>query len=378
MRSAVGYLRPCRASPRPDTASMAERVLLHIGAPKSGTTYLQSILWGNRKSLRDTGLLVPGRNLVDFNMAAAAVRIRNPGNGRPARTWRRLIDECAEWPHDAVLSAEWFCRTPDDLIPRMVSAFAPAEVHVVYTARALVPLVTAAWQESLKTGHRESLPEFVSSMDDDERRWSWRNIDPSRVLERWSQHVPAERIHVVTVPATGADPLVLLRRFASVVGFDPEACDTTVAQPNESLSVEAAELVRRVAPRVDDIVGFSDRPWHERYRWLRRFLAHDLMAPLPGHRIALDPSHQDAISRRAHGAVTSLRAAGYPVSGDLEDITTFAVHPDAVRPAEVSDSQLLELAIPVMAQLVALVREATLDHVDARTDDASPKGRVRG
>lgn len=357
---------------------MAERVLLHIGAPKSGTTYLQSILWGNRHVLREAGLLVPGKNPVDFNLAAAAVRIRNPGDGRPARTWRRLVEECAAWPGTAVLSAEWFCRTPDDLIPRMVGAFEPADVQIVYTARALVPLVTAAWQESLKTGHRESLPEFVASLDDDERRWSWRNIDPSRVLARWSQHVPPEQIHLVTVPISGADPLLLLRRFASVVGFDPDACDTTVAQANESLSVEAAELVRRVAPRVDDIVGFSDLPWHERYRWLRRFFAHGLMAPLPGHRIALDPGHAQAIAARADLAVATLRAAGHPVSGDLDDIAVAPVHPDAVRPADVSDTQLLELAVPVMAELVARVREATLEPGGTRPDPPSSKGRVRG
>ncbi|MGH3346032.1 MAG: hypothetical protein ACRDO4_03540 [Nocardioides sp.] len=357
---------------------MAERVLLHIGAPKSGTTYLQSILWGNRHVLREAGVLVPGRNPVDFNLAAAAVRIRHPGNGRPARTWRRLVDECAAWPATSVLSAEWFCRTPDDLIPRMVGAFAPADVQIVYTARALVPLVTAAWQESLKTGHRESLPEFVASLDDDERRWSWHNIDPSRVLARWSQHVPAEKIHVVTVPAPGSDPLLLLRRFAAPVGFAPDACDTTVAQVNESLSVEAAELVRRVAPRIDDIVGFSDLPWHERYRWLRRYFAHGLLAPLPGHRIALDADHAAAIAARAERAVASLGAAGHPVSGDLEDITRTPVHPDAVRPADVSDTQLLELAVPVMAELVARVREATLDQDGARPDQASSKGRGRG
>ena len=39
---------------------MAERVLLHIGAPKAGTTFLQTILWKNRESLGAQGLLVPG------------------------------------------------------------------------------------------------------------------------------------------------------------------------------------------------------------------------------------------------------------------------------------------------------------------------------
>lgn len=75
---------------------MADRVYLHIGAPKSGTTYLQSVLWHNRAELARGGLLFPGQNLVDYNMAAAAVRKPRQGRGRPATTWRRLLAECEE------------------------------------------------------------------------------------------------------------------------------------------------------------------------------------------------------------------------------------------------------------------------------------------
>jgi hypothetical protein len=340
---------------------MAERVYLHIGAPKSGTTYLQSVLWQSRAALAADGLLVPGKQLVDFNMAAAAVRKRKLGKGRPARTWRRLVRRCRRWDGTAVMSAEWFCLTPENRIGRMVRHLAPAEVHVVYTARALAPMVTAAWQESLKTGHREALPEFVAAMDDPDRRWSWRSVDPVEVLGRWQQHVPAERIHVVTVPPPGSDPELLLRRFAQVVGFDPARADTSAARPNESLSVEAAELVRRVSPRIDEIVGFSDLKWPERYRWLRRYFAHGLMVPLPGHPIALDDTDAKAIAARAERAAAALGSAGYDIVGDLADIVHAPRRPDAVRPADVSDSAMLELAVPVMAELVARIREVTTE-----------------
>lgn len=349
---------------------MADRVYLHIGAPKSGTTYLQSVLWHNRAELARGGLLFPGQNLVDYNMAAAAVRKPRQGRGRPATTWRRLLAECEEWQGSAVLSAEWFCLCPEDLVGRTIEQLAPAEVHVVYTARTLTSLVTAAWQESLKTGNAETLPEFVAALEDPSRRWSWWSLDPARVLARWHPHVPADRISVVTLPVSGSDPGELLRRFASVVGFDAAACDDSTARPNESLSVEAAELVRRVAPRVDAIVGFSDLPWPEKYRWLRRFFAHGLMVPLPGHRIALDRSDHDAVTERAGRAAEELAAAGFRVVGDLADIVHAPVHPDAVRPADVTDSALLELAVPVMAELVARVREASQASEEGQGDVA--------
>jgi hypothetical protein len=350
---------------------MAERVFLHIGAPKSGTTYIQSILWENRALLREAGIAVPGRRRVDYNLATAAARTNRLGNGRPARTLRRLASQARAWSGTAALSAEWFCATPQDLIARLVGMFDDAEVHVVYTARALVPLVTAAWQETLKTAHRESLPEFVAALDDDERKWSWWSIDPAVVLERWAAVVPLGRVHVVTVPPSGADPGELLRRFAEVVGFDPAPLDTSAAQANESLSVEAAELVRRVAPRVDEIVGFSNLPWPERYRWLRRYFAHQLMVPRRGHRIALDEADRERVAARAERSVANLRSAGYPVVGGLDDLATPPVRPGALRPEQVSDSAMLDLSVPVMAELVAQVRELTL-RLEAVEKAASP------
>ena len=39
---------------------MAERVYLHVGLPKTATTYLQTILWANREVLEEQGVRLPG------------------------------------------------------------------------------------------------------------------------------------------------------------------------------------------------------------------------------------------------------------------------------------------------------------------------------
>ena len=36
------------------------RVFLHVGLPKTGTTYLQQVVWANRDRLRSAGLFLPG------------------------------------------------------------------------------------------------------------------------------------------------------------------------------------------------------------------------------------------------------------------------------------------------------------------------------
>ena len=51
---------------------MARRAFVHIGTPKSGTTYLQSLWWQHRDALAERGLLLPGGD-ADVQFHAAAV-----------------------------------------------------------------------------------------------------------------------------------------------------------------------------------------------------------------------------------------------------------------------------------------------------------------
>ena len=53
---------------------MTERVYLHVGTPKSGTTYLQRVLDHNRERLAAAGVLVVGDEHVDRVHAALVVR----------------------------------------------------------------------------------------------------------------------------------------------------------------------------------------------------------------------------------------------------------------------------------------------------------------
>jgi hypothetical protein len=50
------------------------RVMLHIGAPKSGTTFLQRALWSQRRPLREAGVTCPGTSGRDMFLAAIEVR----------------------------------------------------------------------------------------------------------------------------------------------------------------------------------------------------------------------------------------------------------------------------------------------------------------
>ena len=91
---------------------VSRRVFLHIGLPKTGTSYLQSVLWPHRGSC-GAGLLLPGRAQRDHLLASMVVR-EDPNaaaGAAPGRSGRGTA--CARrsgrLAGDALVSHEFFC-----------------------------------------------------------------------------------------------------------------------------------------------------------------------------------------------------------------------------------------------------------------------------
>ena len=49
---------------------MTRRVLLHVGAPKTGTSFVQDILFTHRETLRERGILYPAERHDSHFLAA--------------------------------------------------------------------------------------------------------------------------------------------------------------------------------------------------------------------------------------------------------------------------------------------------------------------
>jgi glycosyltransferase involved in cell wall biosynthesis len=342
---------------------VAKRLFLHIGAPKSGTTFLQTVLWNNRALLEADNVLLPGRDLFDYNLAVTALRHPQPHTKlqhRAKATWRRLREEMDAWSGDAIVTNEWFVRANAEQAARARRDLADAELHIVYTARAFVHQIPAAWQETLKLGRGRSMSDFIAGLDDDKAQWSWWALDPALALERWSADLPPDRVHVVTVPPPGSDPGLLWTRLCSVLGIDPQRYDSTTAEANESLGAEAARLLERMGPDLRSAIGADDAPWTEQYRWIRRYLGHELLVPLAGSRIGANPEQAAALHARSVAAAHALGDAGYDIVGDLDDLRLADPPLRSRDPSSVTDAEMLDVAVPLVADLFARVREATL------------------
>ena len=187
---------------------MARRIFWHVGTTKSGTTFLQRVLWAHHDELREHGLLLPGERSGDHFAAALDVREEPHRNSDPERVhgaWQRLVDEMAAWDGDALVTHELFAPATTEQARRAADALGEAlgeaELHVVVTARDLARQVPSEWQEHLK--HRSVLdfPAFVAEARTDPRGpfspngyHLWDEQDVAELLRRWAV-VPPARAH---------------------------------------------------------------------------------------------------------------------------------------------------------------------------------------
>ena len=148
---------------------MTEKVYLHIGLPKTGTTFLQAALWANKSALGERGVLVPGRHHRRHLLASLDLRedpklARRPGD--VAHPWQDLVEEILAWDGpSAVVSHEFFAAASEAQVRRALESFPDMELHVLITARDMVSLGLSRWQEWVKNGGRGGIDVYPGTDD---------------------------------------------------------------------------------------------------------------------------------------------------------------------------------------------------------------------
>jgi hypothetical protein len=335
---------------------VARRVFLHLGLPKTGTSYLQTIVWAHRKELSDAGLLVPGRERRDHLWASLVVR-DDPRVGRrnamAPESWSVLLEETRAWRGDVLISHEFFCAASAEQAARVLGDLAPAEVHLVLTAREPLSLFTSSWQESLKNKGTVALEDYGRGESDDPLEvWDWRALDLGLVLDRWARDVEAARVHVVPLPPSSTPPDELWRSFCAVLGIEPGVVGEAGRFPNASMGVVEAETLRRLNGR---LTGFDSA--FDRGVWIRTFLADERLVPRDGERFWPGADQVEDCRRRGDAAVDLVRGRGYDVVGDLDSLRVPAELPERRHPSSVTDAEVAEVALDLAARLMSDLKE---------------------
>jgi hypothetical protein len=353
---------------------MSRRVYLHIGAPKTGTTYLQDRLAINAASLADHGIHFPSRSpLVSpglFHFRAALDLLGQDWGGEPghaAGNWDALVKRVRRKSGTVIVSHEILAPARPEHVARAMADLEGSEVHVVYSARDLGRAVPAAWQESIKQGRRWSYRKFVRKT----RRgkpWFFRAFDLPTVLATWGSALPPERIHVVTVPhrtdptrvdptdgstdpAASDDPLWL--RFCEAFGIDPAWAPRDSDRINQSLGVAETQLVRQLNRRLDR----KTRREAAYDALIREMLAQGELVGRTSAPVRLPPDDYDWADTVASRWVDYLQQSGVHVVGDYGDLRPVRPPGDARwhDPDRVPARKRLQVSLDALA---AMTREA--------------------
>jgi hypothetical protein len=187
------------------------------------------------------------------------------------------------------------------------------------------------------------------------------------VLDRWAtrSHVTPDRVHVVTLPLSGAPPDELWRSFCSVLGVEPGIVGDPGGFPNASMGVVEAETLRRLNGRLTGFDAAIDRGV-----WIRTFLADDRLVPRNGERFWPGADQVEDCRRRGDAAVALVRERDYDVVGDLESLRVPDDLPERRHPASVTDAEVADTALDLAARLMSDLKDG------ARPGDGQGTGKV--
>lgn len=324
-------------------------VFLHIGAPKTGTTFLQEAMWHNRALLLQRGVTLPGRRATDHFYGTLDLRnldFKGYDDPRTSGMWEHLVSRAlAADTEKVVISHEVLCGADEGVVAEAVDSLRPATVHVVYGARDLARQLPAAWQESLKNRRRHTYRQFLAHTLGEHARDGavadfWGLQDPVATLHTWSRVVPPEHIHVVTLPkSAGMD--TLWQRFCAAIDIPGDGYDLEVGR-NPSLSHVDADLLRRINRKLP-----HDLPWPEYEEKVKRRFNELADQTASGPHLVVPGRNRERVMQLAGDIRAELGRPGYRVVGDLDDLIPA---PDAFGPVDPPNTeQMADIAASWLA-----------------------------
>lgn len=334
------------------------RIFLHIGEPKTGTSFLQQTLWSNRARLAAQGVTLPGYSHRDHNRASRDLRQAPRETTDPTDPWTGdwavLTGQALRAPRAAVISDEILAACNPPQADHAVRSLLAADVHVILTVRDFAAALPAEWQERVKCRSTDPWEEWLDSVVEatpaaDRRRqsWFWAVHDTLAILDMWSQHIPPDHVHVITVPPQGTSDLLWIR-FASVLGVDPGRFDLTGTRANPSLGPAEAEFLRQVNQALP-----AEVPDWFYTRDIKRILALDLLRSRARQAVlTLPPSRAAWAREQAEIVVAGLRDSKYHIVGDLAELVPPSAWGRYAAPTDQPAEQLLAAAVHTTAALL--------------------------
>ncbi|EON24728.1 hypothetical protein CF8_1216 [Nocardioides sp. CF8] len=335
---------------------MSRRLVLHVGAMKSGTSFIQSRLFANKRMLlTERDILVPGMNWLSQVMAARDVL----GSGE--QQWAKMAGKVHAHEGTSVISMEYLGPVRPVVTQRVAATFPDHAIEVVVTARDLNRTIAAMWQETVQNGRTWTFADYLAGIEawrpghrdaiepPEAGRTFWRQQNLVRIARTWGELAP---VTVVTVPPPGAPRELLWERFCSVLGTAPTGF-APARMDNESVGAASTLVIRRL----NELLNEAGLPFPEGTDLRKGVLAKQVLAARKSAEPAIGlPVAPWVVAHAAH-LVSALSEAGVSLVGSWDDLTPVDV--PGVDPASLDSAEVLDAAIAGLAGfLAAQIRES--------------------
>ena len=217
---------------------MANRLIVHIGPRKTGTTYLQRVLQQLSPSLKAKGVLYPTdyRGQEDYNHVGAVSDLThneeskesNRWTGKDGSGWTGLASTVAAWDGTAIISAEMIGGLRPAAAKRMLEGLSASTVDIVITMRDLGRILPSSWQQHVRNTHTQSYRRYLerrasergAEWDAERHQTFWRSYAYGALVRRWQELVGGDHVSVVTLPPAGSPSNLLWDRFRAALAVD--------------------------------------------------------------------------------------------------------------------------------------------------------------
>lgn len=338
---------------------MATSLTVHIGARKTGTTFVQRALQARHAQLLEHGILYPTHYRPgngDYNHVAAVYDVMREA-GRSAGRWQdlalgthqSLADEVNAHEGPAIISAEALSGLPLTDIRTFLAPFA-GEIRVIATARDLGRVLPSSWQQHIRNTHTDSFSDWLimraeqradgaATWESGDRYTFWRMFAYGELVKRWSAVVGDAQMHIVTAPERGAPTSVLWQRFCEAADLPSEFSEDVPVIPAVTANTGST------AAEAEFLLAFNERgrelniDRRDLKRMQRETIALLLERSDRGAPLLLPESWLDEVREWARSDVSDLRRCAVKVHGDLAELEVkdSSAGLTAVSPQEVAE-----------------------------------------
>lgn|GEM_PF-1591607 len=216
------------------------RAIVHIGAHKTGTTYLQRVLHTLRPALRETGVAFPSRWIQSEDQPSHQLLYAALTDNTTDALRADLVAQAADL---LLISSEDLVYLQEPQIQSLRGFLGDAGVTIVFHCRRWSEIMPSVWQERIKHGFSETFPQFATAALADPHRLDF--IQFGAVLDRYAAVFGKSAIRIVCYNAVSDIAVHFLETFLPAqAGLLEKAGPMLRSRPNRSLPPVQTEIVR--------------------------------------------------------------------------------------------------------------------------------------